>query len=88
MKKLTDESQDILGHPVSDKNDQSTSKKLVAAVKSIRQQKINCHPFPGWLQFSKEKMGQIAFSECRRRFLRRQLFGVGFSLSFQISYSD
>ena len=63
-------------------------KKLVAAVKSIREQKINCHPFPGWLQFSKEKMGQIAFSECRRRFLRRQLFGVGFSLSFQISYTD
>ena len=27
MKKLTDESQNILEHPVSDKNDQSTSKK-------------------------------------------------------------
>ena len=78
MKKLTDESQDILGHPVSDKNDQSTSKKLVAAVKSIRQQKINCHPFPGWLQFSKEKMGQIAFSECRRRFFETTTFWGGF----------
>ena len=74
MKKLTD----ILGHPVSDKNDQSTSKKLVAAVKSIRQQKINCHPFPGWLQFSKEKMGQIAFSECRRRFFETTTFWGGF----------
>ena len=62
MKKLTDESQDILGHPVSDKNDQSTSKKLVAAVKSIRQQKINCHPFPGWLQFSKENVHQYYYT--------------------------